>query len=235
MSSLIVSSTEPTPFRTLLPDATFSTVPEKYGVDFYWIGAEKKKCGVQRKEVKDFLQSVEDGRLSKELGQMGALDLACVVVEGKWEFTTEGRLILNRNDRGQRYTKKQLFGLLWSLQYYNVWVGHTLSMQDTAEYVTNLHDWTLKGDHDGLKRRPNPKPLFGSDMTDREWGVWLMQGLPGVGPKLANRIWEMHGNIMGCRVDKAELMNVEGVGKVLADGILQAVGEIKAKGMMDGI
>jgi len=70
---MLVAPTEPMTLKAL---GTVSLVPEDYGSDFLWASPVFGLVGVQRKEASDFVASVMDGRLDKELAQMKQLGLS---------------------------------------------------------------------------------------------------------------------------------------------------------------
>ena len=68
---LLVAPTEPPQLKKL---GKVSSVPESYGLDYMFITHNSLISGVQRKQFPgDFTSSLNDGRLGKEIVQMGPL------------------------------------------------------------------------------------------------------------------------------------------------------------------
>lgn len=226
---LFVSSTERPTFYSHLPKHTPSTLPERFGCDVAW-NVEEDWWGVQRKEVADFIASVQDGRLAKEVGQMKQTVMPHVVVEGDVRFTNEGVLIWN-NWGAKDVTKKQWQGMVWSLQRAGVAVTYARTARDTAATVVSLIEWSSKDRHSSMARRPGPVGKWGK-ADSREFGEHLLMGLPGVGPELATRIWDAFGCVpWQWTVTEAQLLAIEGIGKVKARQILDAFGVMATAGL----
>lgn len=184
--TVLISPAEPEHIRREIASrerGQVSSLPERFGADFMWV-ANGEKWLVQRKEVKDLIGSVRDGRLMKEVAQMKA-GRGVVVIEGKLEWTLDGELV---NRWGQRWTQKGWWGLQWSLADRGIWVLRSDHWTETVEMVLGLEDWSQKGKHRSLDGRPGPSGLWGTKPTDRDWQRWFLQGLPGIGPELADRI-----------------------------------------------
>lgn len=61
--------------------------------------------------------------------------------------------------------------------------------------------------------------------TNREFAVYVMSSLPGVGVELAGRIWEHFGRIpFVWEVSVEELCEVQGIGKKKAEKMIAALG-----------
>lgn len=214
---MLISSTEPPSLRAL---GRVSTFPESHGVDIWFI-ANKCKVGIQRKEVKDLVASLEDGRLAKEIMQMTNLDYRILIVEGELRFTNDGTLM--GRGYGSRWTHSQLMGALWSVQAKGLWVLWTKNLTDTKEYILLLEKWFSKSRHDSLERRTGPTSIWGTTPTSEEYGSYVLQSLPGVGPEIAKRIYKMYGLPFQWTVTAEDLMKVEGVGKKKAEAMIRAI------------
>lgn len=178
--------------------------------------------GVQRKEFpNDFLASVHDGRLNMQLAQMQQLDLAILLLEGKEHWTTEGTLIRDRGSKRNGWSRSQHRNYLTSVQMRGVQVSHSDSLKDTMAFLCDLQVWCNKPDHSGLLRRGTPPKDSWGRVTNRDYAIWLIQGLPGVGPKQATAILDTVGFPFILNVTVEELMRVAGVGKVRAEKIVR--------------
>lgn len=195
--------------------------PESLGADVAW-SASGSWVGVQRKEVKDLLASVEDGRLGQQLVQLERCGVAALVVEGELRFTMDGELMGSRGST--RWTRRSLWGVLWSARRSGVWVDFTRDLTETIEWVGAFEAWTKKDKHTGLGGRPGPKGMWGT-ADSREWGVHVLQGFPGVGQELAGRMIDEFGGVpLRWTVGMKELTAVQGIGTKKAQGLMKALG-----------
>jgi ERCC4-type nuclease len=214
---LLISPTEPNPIRDL---GTISSKPERYGVDVLWF-ARRLKFGVQRKRFPDdFIASLHDGRLERELGQMQALDGRWLLIEG-YGMWTVGDLLLE-----QPFSKQALFGLIASFATeFGVTAIRVKDITETATAVRSLEAWTKKDEHRSLVQRPGPKKDKWGQRTSKAWGLHLLQSFPGIGPKQAERIWEKYKGVpLRWEVSgPKELMEIEGIGKVKAQQLWEAL------------
>lgn len=210
---MLVAPTEPAEFGEL---GERTLLPEKYGVDFMF-ACRGQWWGVQRKEYGDFVNSVHDGRLSKEIGQMQQLAGALLMIEGAGRFTNEGELI----GRGQ-WTRKGEHAYLWSVQERGVWVDHSEGKSDTINQVRSFEAWVRKGSHRATHTRPGASSTWGR-ASSREWAIHLLCGFDGVGTELAARILDQVGIPLAWRVTVEQLMEVQGIGKKRADKLIAAL------------
>lgn len=202
------------------------------GVDVYWI-ARKESYGIQRKTLKDFVASVDDGRLSKERIQMRSLHHAFLVLEtgerggGAPRELPSGQLA-GLGGFGRAWTGSQVRGVLYGLMAEGVQIILVRDEAETIARVKELEAWSRKDRHGAARGRGNcPSDVFGK-RGSREYGVWLMSALPGVGTEIAGRIWDEFGGVpvrMREGVGVKELSRVKGVGKVMAKKIVDVFGE----------
>ena len=219
MTMLLVSSTEPKKFRDLLPSHKMSIMPERFGCDVLW-PVNGAWWGIQRKELRDFIASVQDGRLAKELGQMKQTVMPTVIIEGQVRFTDD-KLQLGRH--GTTVTEKQYRGMVYSMARMGVQVLHTGTHSGTATEVEYLIGWSAKDRHNSLLRRPGPVGRWGK-ADSREYQEHLLQGVVGVGPELAGRIIDKFGGVpLQWTVTVDDLMTIEGIGKTKAKSMIEAV------------
>lgn len=217
----MISPTEPLPIRAL---GRIHSLPEKRGVDVLF-AAGGRWVGVQRKETRDLVASVRDGRLHREVQQMttclacGALGIAVLVVEGRFAWTVDGEWV----EPGWRWTRRQHRGLLWSVRSRGIWVESTTGCEDTADLCRDLEGWARKDRHSSLDHRPGPAGMWGK-ATTREYASHVLQGFDGVGPELAGRILDHFGRLpIGWLVTAADLEEVAGIGKVRAKKLICAL------------
>lgn len=218
--NLFVAPTEPPALRAL---GKTSSLPERYGVDVLTASRVRGLCGIQRKEFKDFLASVDDGRLTRELNQMRELKTAVLLIEGRPRWSVDGGL-LDRWRSGNRWTKTALRNYLRSVQDRGVWVEYTDDLVDTIASVRSFVDWCAKTNHKSSSTRPAFKGTWGTP-DDREFAVWVLQSLtPGLGPTRAGAIFDAFGRLpLRWDVDAKEMLGVKGIGKVQVERLFKAV------------
>lgn len=214
---MFVSPAEPAKIKLALGDeCKVSSLPEKYGCDmlFYTQG---QWVGIQRKEVNDLLASVNDGRLAKETQQMQShCTTKILIVEGQVRWTNSGEMY--GQNFGRKWNKKQWKALLWSVRQKGIWVEFTDDAQDTAEHCLWLQQWLGKSAHRGLDTRPGPTSIWGNPRNE-DYQRHLVQGFPGVGYELAERIVEKFGVPFKWNITIEQLMEIPGIGKKKAEKI----------------
>lgn len=174
--------------------------------------------GVQRKEYKDLLASVQGDRLYRELLLMKRLDQAILLVEGRPQWDTNGNLLSRTS-----WTFAQHLGLLCSIQSAGCWVLWTGTLQETERLLSLLPAWLDKESHSGLNHRPKPQTSWGI-RTDQDWACHLLQSFPNIGPETAKNIYKYFGRVpLAWECTEEELMKVDGVGKVRARKLMEAL------------
>lgn len=226
--AMLVSSTESPASRAL---GTSSQLPEAWGVDFWWC-ARGKVFGVQRKALKDFVVSVDDGRLATERMQMMSLDHAYLILEtgergGAAPREFPNGQLANLSAYGRPWTGAQVRGVVYGLMGDGIQVLCTRDEAETIARVRELEVWSKKSEHQSARGRGScPTDVFGK-RGNREWGTWLLRSLPGVGAKMAGDIWDHFGGLpfqLRDGVGVVELMKVPGVGKVRAQQVVDVFG-----------
>lgn len=182
---MLVSPAEPAQLRSL---GRVSPLPEKLGCDFL-VPCHGGFAGAQRKEVKDLRASAGDGRLGKEITQLktGNIHPALLVVEGRVKWTSDGRIA---DPWGRQWNRSQWYGVLWSVQLAGLWVVQTDSMTETARALETFERWAQKDEHGSLAARGAAPSIWGAHQTNRDWGIWVLQGFNGIGVKMAEKIWD---------------------------------------------
>lgn len=227
--AILVSPSESLAFRAL---GRSTWVTESFGVDCFWV-SRKRKWGCQRKALKDLIASVDDGRLALERLQMYSLDVPILILEtgerggGAPRELPNGQLA-SLGTYGRPWTGTQLRGVLWGLADCGIRLEYTKDEEETIARVVELEKWSRKERHESGKGRGTvPVDVFGK-RGQREYGVWLLMSLPGVGPEMAGRIFDAFGGVplrMREGVGVKELMKVPGVGKVTAQRVMDVFGE----------
>jgi Fanconi anemia group M protein len=159
---------------------------------------------VERKEAEDFLISIIDGRLFR---QASGLKKNCLnpifLVEGN-PYRTQLKM-----------DKRSIMGAIVCLQtIWHIPVAHSSTPAETVEIYKVIGTQTAKSAEDLLPRSGyRPRRLITKKL-------YILQGLPCVGPMLAKRLLVHFGSVINVmNADVEELTAVKGVGKETAEGI----------------
>ena len=162
------------------------------------------EISIERKTGKDFLVSIIDGRLFRQASMMkNSLPRPVFLVEG------------NPFHVDMDFTPESIRGVILSLQV--IWYVPVLfskSKEDTCRIFKmigeqeNTHTNLLT-----LRHGYRPKKLITKQL-------YLLQGLPNVGPLLAKRMLEHFGTVRSVmQSDIKALLAIEGIGKKKAERI----------------
>jgi len=179
---ILISPSEPAELREAL-GAISSPFCEEKGADVL-VPTAKGLLGVQRKEIpSDFLASMENGRLARELPLLSrGVDFPILLLEGIFIYDTDD--CLRVGGRPTRYNRLGIKRLLRSVFYsHGVYVEHSGGLSETPTVVKELTDY-FSHDHTSLFTRPKLQGLWGKP-TPNEQICYFYQGVPGVGVILA--------------------------------------------------
>ena len=217
---ILVSPTEPGHVKAL---GRVSAAPENYGCDIL-LSSRQGKLGLQRKQFpEDLVASISDGRLSDQLTKMAELDQAAVILIGFPAWTRDGELVHSSFSQ-RRWTFETIWGTVASMALV-AGVG-TFWVRDEGEFVDLigvLDKWNRRKHHTTTRTRSRPKA--------KGWGVdrklqqaHFLQGLPSVGPELAERIVEKFEGIpMRWTATEGEFLEIHGVGKIKVEKLGEMV------------
>jgi ERCC4-type nuclease len=205
---LLVAPTEP---RSLKAIATHITLfPESMGCDvLYYSYSPYSLIGFQRKEIGDFISSLNDGRLQKELLQIqeSPLTFAVLLLEGPIIYTNDGNLV------NGTFTRASLRNILSSIQSQHIIVSITDNLQDTIETVASMGKYLAKPTHSSLSRRPNQAKNTWGRTTSESFATHILQSFPGIGPTTAKAMYQyFHAIPLQWTVSASELSSVPGIG-----------------------
>lgn len=218
---MLIAPTEPLLLRSL---GQTNVLPESYGVDFLIVLGRHGLAGVQRKEWKDLLASVADGRLAKEVAQMGRLSIAMLLVEGRPPWAIDGRL---HDQYRSHWTKDSFAHLLLSVQQQGVLVRTTDNIEESVRALQAFEVWAKKDKHTSLVAAPRPPKSAWGTRDSRDWNVWLAQALvEKMGPGKAAKLVDHFGGRLPLRwtVGEKELRAVDGIGPKLAAALMEVFG-----------
>jgi ERCC4-type nuclease len=189
--TFLVSPTEPPKLREA---GATSPIAETYGADIL-VPAHGYFIGVQRKQFPgDFLSSLHDGRLGDSLIKLTKCEMRILLLEGDPAWSVNGHL--EGYPHGASFTRKQLTGLILSaaleLGVLTVW---TKNLAETIDYLSLVEAWGQKEKHQSLFTRAGIPGKDGRKRrhSKRDWVVHMLQGFDGIGPELANSIFDEFG------------------------------------------
>ncbi len=154
---------------------------------------------VERKTTKDFIVSIIDGRLFSQASRLKRhAEIPFMVIEGIDLFRT-----------GYEIDPQAIRGAIVSLSVsWQIPLIFSKTPEGTAEILVmaGIHDIRYRDD---ILKRMGRKP---KRMQTRK--LYLLQGLPGIGPGMAKRMLEYFGSVEKVfTADEQELVCVEGIGK----------------------
>lgn len=166
-----------------------------------------ERVGIERKEVEDFISSVMDGRLFQQVKALKrAYQSPLIIIEGQDLYT-------------RRLSAEAVRGALAAITVdFGVPVFFTTDDRDTAEFLIAL---VKRESAEG--RKPGIRGEKGS-MLVQERQQFILEGLPNVSGIMAQRLLSHFGSVkavMEASVD--QLMEVKGVGKIIARGIRETL------------
>jgi DNA excision repair protein ERCC-4 len=173
--------------------------------------AVEDRCLVERKTLADFARSVVDARLFRQAAAL-ARDArrAVLILEGT---------AVGIGDDG--VSREALQGALITVSvFYGLAVLRARDPAETARLLVYLGRQAQRSAGGGLPR-PGYRPK-----GKRARQLFVLQGLPGIGPDRAARLLERFGSVQAVIAASAdELASVDGIGETVAERIRWAVDE----------
>lgn len=176
--------------------------------------------GIQRKEINDFIASINDGRLEKELGQIeeAPLSHAILILEGPIQYTNDGNLTSGT------FTKASLRNVLTSIQSRSIISIVTDDIMDTQRTIITTCEYLVKPNHTTLLRRPKTSRNSWGNTNSESFASHLLQSFPNIGYTTAIAIYKHFGHIpLQWECDVAELVSIPGIGKKTAEQLIAAL------------
>jgi len=166
---------------------------------------------IERKTLKDFAVSIIDGRIFRQMICMAnSTSMGVLILEGTINDLKESGV-----------TREAMQGALITVSIVlGIPVLRSRDAYETAKlivYSSRQVKSTVRGDVFRHGYRPKNK---------RKRQLFILQGLPGVGPEKAGRLLDTFGSVEAVvSADSSELQTVYGIGSSVADSIRWAVGE----------
>lgn len=169
-----------------------------------------KEIVIERKSVSDFLSSIVDGRLSKQLINMAeSYERPLVIVEGDREKLFESNIHRNA-----------IIGMLTSIALnYRIPILFTDSQRETAQYIYVIAKREQLGKGSDVRLRIGKRGL-----TLSEQQRFVVESLPLVGPKMAKSLLKKFGSVKGIvNAMSKELQEVDNMGQKKAKLVRQVL------------
>lgn len=168
---------------------------------------------IERKRVDDLVHSIFDGRFFNQLSRLSEMtERPMLIIEG------DLRSVRNLTSNWRAIEA----ALLTAVIRYNVAIYNTDDYRHTAEiikYVAEKLPTSAPRVRETLSRLVKPK-----DRDLREWQLYIVQSLPGVGPKTARKLLEKFGSVKGVfNASFSELIRVEGINEEKAEKIIKII------------
>jgi len=159
---------------------------------------------VERKTVKDFVESIIDGRLFSQ------------VLNLKQQYSRPIIIIEKRKEDVERITLNSFYGALASLvSDFNIPVIITETSSETVFLLYSIAKREQLEKKRSIKIREGIKPV-----NMREIQRYILAGVPGISVILAERLLEKFGTLQRIfNANEKELMEVKGIGEVIAKRI----------------
>ena len=163
---------------------------------------------VERKTAGDFIVSIIDGRLFRQVANLKKnCDHPVLLIEGN-PFRT-----------GVKVSRSAVRGALLSVQtVWNVPVVYSRSIEDSIELMLIMtHQFKKLSSVMPLRSGYRPRRI-----STRQ--LYVLQGFPGIGPHLAKRLLNHFGSVAAVLGASSEaLRGVKGVGRVTAETIREVL------------
>jgi len=164
------------------------------------------ECAVERKAERDFLKSLYSGRLFDQAHRLcETYDRPVLIVEA------ELPLFVKKMARPRVF-----WGALTTLALeYGLSVFFTVDAHQTADLIYTLtkHRGFVRPRGPLIQKKPKAKDL-------EKTQLFLVSGLPGIGPKLADRALRRFGTVRRVfSASVAEISSVHGIGRIRAENM----------------
>lgn len=167
------------------------------------------RIGVERKNIDDFLDSLINGKLFKQISQLrDAYSRPVLILEGE-------NLLTKRN-----INHNAIFGSLASISVdFGIPILMTKDEIETADLLNVIAKREQKEDKKSIAIRGEK-----TQMSLKERQQFLLEGLPNVSAVIAKRLLNHFGSIKDiANASEDELMDVPGIGKGIATEIIQVI------------
>lgn len=170
------------------------------------------RVGIERKAVKDFVDSIIDKRLLSQVKELkNNFERPLIIVEGMEDIYSVRKVHPNA-----------IRGMLAAIIVgFGVPIINTKDTKDTVELVLSIAKREQNKDSKEISLLSERKPL-----TTKELQEYIVEGFPGVGPSLAKSLLKEFRCVKNIvNADSNELKDVEKIGKKKAEEIQRILNE----------
>ena len=206
---IVVDKREPDIIVALLMELGMDVERRTITPGDYIISSE---CGIERKTVNDFMNSVFSGRVFEQVYRLReAYGKPILILEGEVE-----------EELTKRNNPRSFWGALLKLQSdMGIPVLSTPTLFNTANLLYTLVNRIQRKKQDRISIQHKPRLI-----TKKELQVYIVASLPSIGSELAERLLKHFGSVRKTfQADISDLMKVEGVGKIKARKIKDILDE----------
>lgn len=195
-------------------------LPEQHGCDVLVI-AKGMVVGFQRKTLPDLVASLHDGRLAYELNQLSVsatVRYGFLLVEATFNRTTDGSYYTEAN-----LSVGALRSIVAKFSVFGIGFVPTSTPRDTVDACLSVSRYVSGGKASAI-HRPKAVSNEWGQVTNRAYGIFLLQSFPGIGPTVAAAIYDHFGTVpLAWTIDAADLAKVPGVGRKRAETLLASL------------
>lgn len=197
--SFSVDSREPRAYLTNLQhaagDQTSIAVYQMPFGDYGWPAPDTGMVLVERKTVRDFMHSIEDGRWAKQIaGLVSSSPLPILLLEGSYEYDAGGGHIVV-NHHTEAWSPDFLDGALLTAQRQGLYVSHCpFGPRAVAHRLLRLREWSLRQTHNTLT--PRNREVYSAHPAEQV-ALAMLCMFPGVGQKTARAWLDKWGSVTG--------------------------------------
>ena len=206
---IVVDKREPDIIVALLMELGMDVETRTITPGDYIVSSE---CGIERKTVNDFMNSVFSGRVFEQVYRLReAYGKPILILEGEVE-----------EELTKRNNPRSFWGALLKLQSdMGIPVLSTPTLLNTANLLYTLVNRIQRKKQDRISIQHKPRLI-----TKKELQVYIVASLPSIGGELAERLLKHFGSVRKTfQADIPDLMKVEGVGKIKARKIKDILDE----------
>ena len=225
---------EPQEIKDTLAKLLPTSVENMEAGDYAFIWYNMNSVGIARKEIKDFVSSLNSAWLDEDLNKcIRAFDYVFLVIEGVWDTLEGGELVVYKPSKDKKYFYRnmyaanmevsRLYAAIESLHDQGIMVRFTCSMAGTARFIESLYK-RKEEKHTLLHRYAKPRlpTLWTPDPYVR-----MLLSLPGIrlGEKQAKALLAKFNTPWGVlNASEKELKEVEGIGEGTVKQLYDCIG-----------
>lgn len=206
---IIVDNREPDIIIALLMELGIEVERRTITPGDYIVSSE---CGIERKTVNDFVNSVFNGRVFEQVSRLHEVySKPILILEGDFEYELE-----------QRDNPRAFWGALLKIQAdMGIPVISTPSILHTSNLLYTLAKRLQKKNKNNIVIQHKPKLL-----TLKDWQIYVVSSLPNIGEETAEKLLNHFGSVREVfSANTTNLIKVEGIGKIKAEKIRNILDE----------